>query len=798
MYNKKMIAMMLTLSMLAASLAGCAGDDDDDDAVEVLGCMDETANNYNADATTNDDSCTYDAVVTTHKIGLLNPITGPIAQYAPPFTYAAQQAISDLNAIDSSVQFELVEADSGCSGDVAATSAQTLIDAGVVGVAGAACSGASTGANAVLNAAGVVQVSYASTSPALTGTDGFWRVVPSDEIQGPAMKDMADAAGATNPAVLHMTNDYGSGLATAFENAYGTDNLCTKVGYEDTTTDFTTQIQAVADAGCSSVVIVSYAADGAAILEQMAGAGVSLPVFGADGIADGAFLDSFSAPAAANGVQATRPLGGTSTGDFNDRCAASTDCAGGIYTSETYDAVMMIGKAAAMEAGANMATHLNMVGTNYAGATGELTFDSNGDVPGFGYELCQFDAISSTDVFFSCRNTWALTDPVDYTSGAISAATFTGATVKIGFLNPSTGPIAEYAPGFLAASQIALNVGNIAGWGSGLQFELVYADSGCDGTVAATGAQSLLDAGVVAVVGAACSGASIGANAVLSAAGVPMISYASTSPALTNMSNHPHFYRVVPSDELQGPAIMDTINHRDSTLASPALIHLTNDYGSGLAAAFENAWGSDNICTKIGYAQDTTDFTTAVQAVSDAGCDSAVLISYAADGAAIVEQMNASGVDIPIFGGDGVAEEGLCASMSDQSLCAGIVATKPNAGAMNERMGAFALLCGASPECSGGIYTSEAFDAVIITMYAYFAGATAPGTPMSQLIALTGQGFVGATGVHTFDANGDVPGYGYCIGDFTYADGAASYACTESWALTDPVDYTTGVVTTNA
>ena len=32
MYNKKMIAMMLTLSMLAASLAGCAGGDDDDDA----------------------------------------------------------------------------------------------------------------------------------------------------------------------------------------------------------------------------------------------------------------------------------------------------------------------------------------------------------------------------------------------------------------------------------------------------------------------------------------------------------------------------------------------------------------------------------------------------------------------------------------------------------------------------------------------------------------------------------------------------------------------------------------------
>ena len=33
------------------------------------------------------------------------------------------------------------------------------------------------------------------------------------------MADMVTAAGATNPALLHMTNDYGSGLADAFETA---------------------------------------------------------------------------------------------------------------------------------------------------------------------------------------------------------------------------------------------------------------------------------------------------------------------------------------------------------------------------------------------------------------------------------------------------------------------------------------------------------------------------------------------------------------------------------------------------
>ena len=725
-------------------------------------------------------------VVVTHKIGLLNPMTGPIAVYAPPFTVAAQMAIADLNAMGGN--FELIEADSGCSGDVAGAAAQSLVDAGVVGVAGAACSGASMAANAVLNAAGVVQVSYASTNPGLSDASaypGFWRVVPSDAIQGPGMAAMVTAAGASNPALLHMTNDYGSGLADAFEGAWGTDNLCTKIGYEDTTADFTSQIQAIADAGCGSVVAVTYSTDGAAILEQMAGAGVSLPFFGADGIADGAFLDDFTAPAAANGVQATKPRAGSSAGDFVERCAADADCSGGIYTSETYDAVMMIGQAAMMEDGANMASHLNMVGTDYQGASGVHTFDDAGDVAGAGYDLCRFDAISSTDVFFSCRAHWTR-------DGGIAANEFTGTTVKIGFLNPSTGPIAVYAPGFAAASQIALNVMNIAGWGSGLQFEIVYADSGCSGDVAATGAQALIDAGVVGVVGAACSGASMGANAILSAAGIPMISYASTNPGLSDATAYPHFFRVVPSDALQGPALSAVVT--DGGSSSPALVHMTNDYGSGFADAFEAHWGTDNLCNKIGYEETTTDFTSQVAQVISDGCDSVVLISYAADGAAIVEELASQGFNGSIYGGDGVAEEGLCTSMTANDSCAGIVATKPASATPNERSVAFGMLCGANADCAGGIYTAEAFDAMIIMGYAYFAGATAPGVPMTQLIAATGQGFVGASGTHSFSASGDVGGNGYCVGDFTVTDGVASFTCNRHISVSG--DGTPGSITT--
>ncbi len=714
-------------------------------------------------------------VVVTTKIGLLNPLTGPIAVYAPPFTIAAQMAIDDLNAAGGN--FELVEADSGCSGDVAAGAAQSLVDAGVVGVAGAACSGASMAANAVLHAAGVVQVSYASTNPGLSDADaypGFWRVVPSDAIQGPAMSDMVAAAGASNPALIHMTNDYGSGLADAFEGAWGTDNLCIKVGYADDQTDWTAEVQAIGDANCGSVVMVSYSTDGAAILETMAVGGISLPTFGADGIADAAFLDDFSVPAIANGVMATKPRAGSSAGDFNERCAADADCAGGIYTAETYDAVMMIG--AAYNAGGDMADSLNSVGVGYGGASGSHTFLPNGDVAGAGYDICKFDALSSTDIYFTCMQWWSAIDGIQDTP-------FAGMTVKIGFLNPMTGPIAVYAPGFGVAANIALGMMNIAGWGSGLQFELVMVDSGCSPETAATGAQSLLDAGVVGVVGAACSGATMAANGILSAAGIPMISYASTNPGLSNATAYPLFFRVVPSDAIQGPALADVVTADGGS--DVALLYMTNDYGSGLADSFAAAWeGAGNtLCASIGYEDTTTDFTSQVQAVTDNSCGSVMLISYAADGAAIVEELAAQSFSGQIFGGDGIAEEGLCASMADPSLCDGIVATKPASPTPNERSVAFGAICASIPDCAGGIYTAEAFDAMIILGYSVFAQLSSPGATLAQMIGAVGQGFVGASGVHTFTADGDVGGSGYCVGTFSMVDGAPSFDCTRSWTL---------------
>ena len=714
------------------------------------------------------------------KIGFLNDATGPISVYAEAFTFAANAAADTLSANDG-YTFEIVEADSGCSGDLGGTAAQTLVDSGVVGVAGAACSGASMAANAVLSAAGIPQVSYASTSPALsdaTAYPDFYRVVPSDAIQGDAMADMVSASGVTSPALVHMTNAYGSGLADSFESYWTAmgNALCTKLGYEETTTDFSAAVQAVMDAGCDSAVLVSYSADGAMIIETMAVMGATIPTFGADGIAGESALNDYTNTAAANGVQVTYPRAASGgSGSFGTMCAADTVCGSGIYTLEAYDAVMMIGHAAMMEDGANMAMHLDMVGTDYAGESGTLTFLDNGDVGGSGYDVCTFNHVPTYGDYYNCDMVWTAT-------GGLEAATFMGATVKIGFLNDATGPIATYAAGFVAASQIALGIANTIGWNSMVQFEIVYADSGCSGDMGATAAQTLVDAGVVGVVGAACSGASMAANAVLSAAGIPQVSYASTSPALSDATAYPDFFRVVPSDALQGQALSAVVQADMPADGTVGLVHMTNAYGSGLADAFTADFeaAGNTLCTTIGYEETMTDFSAAVQSMVDNGCTSAVLVSYAADGGMIIDEMNTQGWTGQVYGGDGIAEEGLGAEAT--SSVNGVIATKPAAASTGVVGAVFAGLCAQSPDCAGGIYTAEAFDGIVLVALAAFAQMASPGATLSQVIMATGQGLAGASGDISFMANGDVPGAGYCVGDFTEdADGNVAFTCNRSW-----------------
>ena len=346
----------------------------------------------------------------TYKIGLLSPQTGPIAVYAPGFEDSANVAIAELNENEDGDVFELIVADSGCDGTQAATSAQTIIDAGAIGIVGAACSGATLGAIAVASEAGVPMVSYASTSPAVTtaSDSGYlFRVVPSDAQQAIALTDVVAAGGSSNPAVLYMTNDYGSGLGDNFQSNWS-GSVCTQVAYDPTegSYDASTLAQAVVDGGCDSALLISYATDGAAIVEALKSQGFSGTIYGADGIADAAFEQAFTDASAVSGIIATKPRPGessTAQSTFDSAYSAAGGDAEGIYTHETYDAVKIIARAATADKDENLRDDIVSVGSNYDGASGVHTFDSNGDVAGTGYEVCEFAPA------FSCSRIWTAT-----------------------------------------------------------------------------------------------------------------------------------------------------------------------------------------------------------------------------------------------------------------------------------------------------------------------------------------------------------------------------------------------------
>jgi branched-chain amino acid transport system substrate-binding protein len=343
------------------------------------------------------------------KIGMLSPQTGPIAQFAPGFATAGSVGLAAINEVyDGDFEFELITADSGCDSTTAATAAQTLIDSGVLVIVGAACSGASTAAIAVASPAGVPMISYASTAPALTTVDDngyFFRVVPSDAQQAVALTDVASAAGASNPAVLYMTNDYGAGLGDNFISNWS-GAICTKAAYDpaEGKYDASALAQAVVSGGCDSVLLMSYSTDGASIVEALTAQGFEGVMIGADGIADANFTGDFTDASAVDGLIATRPRpgkGSVAKSKFESAYAAA-DGKDGIYTHETYDAIKIAAAAIASDPDGDLRVAVAKIGTNYDGASGNHTFDANGDVIGTGYEVCQF-----TGTNFSCPRIWS-------------------------------------------------------------------------------------------------------------------------------------------------------------------------------------------------------------------------------------------------------------------------------------------------------------------------------------------------------------------------------------------------------
>jgi branched-chain amino acid transport system substrate-binding protein len=155
------------------------------------------------------------------------------------------------------------------------------------------------------------------------------------------------------------------------------------------------------------------------------------------------------------------------------------------------------------------------------------------------------------------------------------------ADVLIGLAGPITGKEAWYGAQMESGATQAVADLNAKGGVLGQRVELIVADDYCDPEQAVAAANKLVSDGAIFVVGHFCSGASIPASEIYAAAGVLMISPASSNPKLTELGRA-NVFRVMFRDDAVGIVAGNYLADHwpDKKIA---ILHDNTVYGRGLA-----------------------------------------------------------------------------------------------------------------------------------------------------------------------------------------------------------------------
>lgn len=287
------------------------------------------------------------------KLGVFLGFTGPIeslvAQMAPGAELAIKEVSDSGKLLDGSTVVG-VRADTTCVDSAAATAAaERLITAeGVKGIIGGDCSGVTTAT--LTNVAlpnGMVMISPSATSPALSTIEDnglFFRTAPSDARQGVVMTEVIMDKGIKSVALTYTNNDYGKGLADAFQTAFekAGGKVTISAAHEDGKADYSAEVGALASAGGDVLVVAGYLDQGGKGIIQ--------------GSLDTGAFDKFVLPDGMVGDALPKAIGPDLNGSFGQ--APGTDSPGAAviqgmgvvagfdgsspFSAESYDAAALI------------------------------------------------------------------------------------------------------------------------------------------------------------------------------------------------------------------------------------------------------------------------------------------------------------------------------------------------------------------------------------------------------------------------------------------------------------------------
>ena len=333
------------------------------------------------------------------KIGVVGPMTGPNAAYGGQLRYGAGQAIEHINArggvLDHLLTLRAV--DDRCDPERAATIARGLATEKIGFVVGHFCSATSIAAAPIYGAANILMITPSSSDPELTdaaaarGADNVFRLVPRDDMQGPALAKYILAHEPDRPiALVEDDTSYGKHLVDSARAALAADGAqpVLEATIARDGADYANLAARLKARNIGVIVFGGHAKEAGLLVLEARRQGLEAVLMGGDALATGEFWKV--AGPAGDGTIVTSLL------DPRDLQTARRAAAGlarfGIdatgYTLRAYAAVEVFAAAAERAhslATADLAKALRE--GEYDTALGPLRFDEKGDLKDAGYAV---------------------------------------------------------------------------------------------------------------------------------------------------------------------------------------------------------------------------------------------------------------------------------------------------------------------------------------------------------------------------------------------------------------------------
>jgi branched-chain amino acid transport system substrate-binding protein len=325
--------------------------------------------------------------------------------------------------------------------------------------------------------------------------------------------------------------------------------------------------------------------------------------------------------------------------------------------------------------------------------------------------------------------------------------------IKIGVILPLTGGNAQWGIPPKKGAELAVKEINAQGGVLGKRLSLVIEDGQCDPKTGISAFKKLFSIKDIKIVmGEACSSSTLAIAPIAEKNNILLISPASTSPLLTDAGDY--IFRVIPSDALRGKIFAKYLFLKRN-IRNVDILYINNDGGLGNRISFKNNYEALGgvVILDESYDQNSSDMRTQLSKIKASNAGALLLISYLSDTAQILKQIKELGIIKPLFLQTEAIEDPTVLKVAGNTA-EGVIYIL-SAKADNAKQESFAKSYEREYDIKPELYAAEGYDIIYLIADAIKETNQVKPSLIKEYIYSV-SGYQGASGIITFDKNGDV------------------------------------------